>query len=51
MSLPVIAVTASSKVGEEMELQSQFSGYIRKPFSRQRFSGAGSVSQRSRWVD
>jgi signal transduction histidine kinase/DNA-binding response OmpR family regulator len=35
MSLPVIAVTASSKVGEEMELQSQFSGYIRKPFSRQ----------------
>ncbi len=35
VSLPVIAVTASSKVGEEMELQSQFSGYIRKPFSRQ----------------
>jgi CheY-like chemotaxis protein len=35
MSLPVIAVTASSKVGEEMELQSRFSGYIRKPFSRQ----------------
>ena len=35
MSLPVIAVTASSKVGEEMELQSQFSSYIRKPFSRQ----------------
>jgi signal transduction histidine kinase/DNA-binding response OmpR family regulator len=35
MSLPVIAVTASSKAGEEMELQSQFSGYIRKPFSRQ----------------
>jgi CheY-like chemotaxis protein len=34
-SLPVIAVTASSKVGEEIELQSQFSGYIRKPFSRQ----------------
>ena len=34
-SLPVIAVTASSKAGEEMELQSQFSGYIRKPFSRQ----------------
>jgi signal transduction histidine kinase/DNA-binding response OmpR family regulator len=35
MSLPVIAVTASSKAGEEMELQRQFSGYIRKPFSRQ----------------
>ena len=34
-SLPVIAVTASSKAGEEMELQSQFTGYIRKPFSRQ----------------
>ena len=34
-SLPVIAVTASSKVGEEKELQNQFSGYIRKPFSRQ----------------
>ena len=35
VSLPVIAVTASSKAGEERELQSQFSGYIRKPFSRQ----------------
>jgi CheY-like chemotaxis protein/anti-sigma regulatory factor (Ser/Thr protein kinase) len=35
VSLPVIAVTASSKAGEETELQSQFSGYIRKPFSRQ----------------
>jgi len=34
-SLPVIAVTASSKAGEERELQNQFSGYIRKPFSRQ----------------
>ena len=34
-SLPVIAVTASSKAGEEMALKSQFSGYIRKPFSRQ----------------
>jgi len=33
-SLPVIAVTASSESGEEAELQSQFSGYIRKPFSR-----------------
>jgi CheY-like chemotaxis protein len=35
VSLPVIAVTASSKAGEEMALQRQFSGYIRKPFSRQ----------------
>jgi signal transduction histidine kinase/DNA-binding response OmpR family regulator len=35
VSLPVIAVTASSKAGEEIELQRQFSGYIRKPFSRQ----------------
>ena len=35
VSLPVIAVTASSQAGEEMELQAQFSGYIRKPFSRQ----------------
>ncbi len=34
VSLPVIAVTASSKAGEDMELQTQFSGYIRKPFSR-----------------
>jgi CheY-like chemotaxis protein len=34
-SLPVIAVTASSKAGEEKELQNQFNGYIRKPFSRQ----------------
>jgi CheY-like chemotaxis protein len=35
VTLPVIAVTASSKAGEEVVLQSQFSGYIRKPFSRQ----------------
>jgi signal transduction histidine kinase/CheY-like chemotaxis protein len=34
-SLPVIAVTASSRAGEEHELQAQFSGLIRKPFSRQ----------------
>ena len=34
-SLPVIAVTASSKTGEEKDLQNQFSGFIRKPFSRQ----------------
>src|SRR5579859_8065573 len=33
-SLPVIAVTASSEAGEETELQTRFSGYIRKPFSR-----------------
>jgi len=35
VSLPVIAITASSKAGEESELQAQFSAYIRKPFSRQ----------------
>jgi len=34
-SLPVIAVTASSKASEDAELRSRFSGYIRKPFSRQ----------------
>jgi signal transduction histidine kinase/DNA-binding response OmpR family regulator len=34
-SLPVIAVTASSKSGQETELKRQFSGYVRKPFSRQ----------------
>ncbi len=33
-SLPVIAVTASSEGTEEPDLQRQFSGYIRKPFSR-----------------
>ena len=33
-SLPVIAVTASSKTSDETELQRQFSGFIRKPFSR-----------------
>jgi signal transduction histidine kinase/DNA-binding response OmpR family regulator len=33
-SLPVIAVTASSKGDEETELQRRFSGYVRKPFSR-----------------
>ena len=33
-SLPVIAVSASSEAGGETELLSQFSGYIRKPFSR-----------------
>ena len=34
-SLPVIAVTASSPVGDGMPLNSDFSEYIRKPFSRQ----------------
>jgi len=34
LSLPVIAVTASSKGEEETELQQKFNGYIRKPFSR-----------------
>jgi signal transduction histidine kinase/ActR/RegA family two-component response regulator len=33
--LPVIAVTASSQASEETNLRSQFTGYIRKPFSRQ----------------
>lgn len=48
VSLPVIAVTASSKVGEERELQNQFSGYIRKPFSRQTlFLTLGQFLQRS----
>jgi signal transduction histidine kinase/DNA-binding response OmpR family regulator len=35
LSLPVIAVTASSREGEDQELRKEFSGYIRKPFSRQ----------------
>jgi signal transduction histidine kinase/CheY-like chemotaxis protein len=34
VSLPVIAVTASSPVGDEASLRSYFSGFIRKPFSR-----------------
>ncbi len=34
-SLPVIAVTASSNSAEEHDIQAQFSGFIRKPFSRQ----------------
>src|SRR5205085_934104 len=33
--LPVIAVTASSHPGEEGDLRNQFTGYVRKPFSRQ----------------
>jgi two-component system, NarL family, sensor histidine kinase EvgS len=33
-SLPIIAVTASSEASEDTELRSQFSGFIRKPFSR-----------------
>jgi signal transduction histidine kinase/AmiR/NasT family two-component response regulator len=32
--LPVIAVTASSEAAEETNLRSQFTGYVRKPFSR-----------------
>ena len=32
--LPVIAVTASSEASEETNLRSQFTGYVRKPFSR-----------------
>jgi CheY-like chemotaxis protein len=34
-TLPVIAITASSKASDDAELRSRFSGYIRKPFSRQ----------------
>jgi len=34
-SMPVIAITASSQAGEDAELRLRFSGYIRKPFSRQ----------------
>lgn len=33
--LPVIAVTASSQADDERDLRVLFSGYIRKPFSRQ----------------
>jgi CheY-like chemotaxis protein len=33
-SLPIIAVTASSEASEDTELRGQFSGFIRKPFSR-----------------
>ncbi|MGH9647288.1 MAG: ATP-binding protein, partial [Bryobacteraceae bacterium] len=33
-SLPIIAVTASSEPSEDAELRGQFSGFIRKPFSR-----------------
>jgi len=32
--LPVIAVTASSEASEETQLRTQFTGYVRKPFSR-----------------
>jgi len=34
-SMPVIAVSASSKASEDAELRSRFSAYIRKPFARQ----------------
>ena len=33
--LPVIAVTASSLMNEENSLKERFSGYVRKPFSKQ----------------
>ncbi len=33
--LPVVAVTASSHADDEQDLRSHFSGFIRKPFSRQ----------------
>ena len=32
--IPVIAVTASSLMAEELELKEKFNGYVRKPFSR-----------------
>ena len=32
--MPVVAVTASSLIDEESDLRAQFSGYLRKPFSR-----------------
>ena len=32
---PIIAVTASSLLAEEMELKERFNGYVRKPFSKQ----------------
>ncbi len=35
VSIPVIAVTASSPIGDEATLRNHFSGFIRKPFSRQ----------------
>jgi len=34
--LPVVAVTASSHAHDEQDLRKWFSGYVRKPFSRQR---------------
>ncbi len=40
ISLPVIAITASSLRDEEIALRSSFSGYVRKPFTRrQLFQG------------
>ncbi|MHB8520626.1 MAG: ATP-binding protein [Limisphaerales bacterium] len=38
-SLPVIAVTASSRGSEDLQVRAAFSGYIRKPFSRQTLFG------------
>jgi signal transduction histidine kinase/FixJ family two-component response regulator len=34
-SIPIIAVTASSLLNDEQELKQLFTGYIRKPFTRQ----------------
>jgi signal transduction histidine kinase/CheY-like chemotaxis protein len=34
-SMPVVAISASSKASEDAELRSRFSAYIRKPFARQ----------------
>ncbi|MBL9169478.1 MAG: CHASE3 domain-containing protein [Verrucomicrobiales bacterium] len=34
-SIPIIAVTASSLLNDEQELKRMFTGYIRKPFTRQ----------------
>jgi CheY-like chemotaxis protein len=33
--IPLVAVTASSLIEEENELRAQFSGYLRKPYSKQ----------------
>src|SRR5690606_1502800 len=32
--IPVVSVTASSMMAEELELRREFDGYIRKPFTR-----------------
>ncbi|WP_221032106.1 ATP-binding protein [Actomonas aquatica] len=33
-AVPIVSVTASSMMAEELKLREQFNGYIRKPFSR-----------------